>query len=34
MNAKSILGIYFQHPIVWDGIKWIDPKKKTLGHKV
>jgi DNA invertase Pin-like site-specific DNA recombinase len=28
------LDIYFQHPIVGDGIKWKDPKKKTLGYKV
>jgi DNA invertase Pin-like site-specific DNA recombinase len=28
------LDIYFQHPIVDDGIKWKDPKKKTLGYKV
>ena len=26
--------IHFQHPIVGDGIKWKDPKKKTLGYKV
>ena len=24
----------FQHPIVGDGIKWKEPKKKTLGYKV
>jgi DNA invertase Pin-like site-specific DNA recombinase len=28
------LEIHFQHPIVGDGIKWKDPKKKTLGYKV
>jgi uncharacterized protein YbjQ (UPF0145 family) len=28
------LKIHFQHPIVGDGIKWNDPKKKTLGYKV
>jgi DNA invertase Pin-like site-specific DNA recombinase len=28
------LEIYFQHPIVGDGIKWKDPKKKALGYKV
>ena len=36
-NAKTRnheLEIHFQHPIVGDGIKWKDPKKKTLGYKV
>jgi len=28
------LEIHFQHPIVGDGIKWKDPKKKALGYKV
>ncbi len=28
------LDIHFKHPIVGDGIKWKDPKKKTLGYKV
>jgi DNA invertase Pin-like site-specific DNA recombinase len=28
------LDIHFRHPIVGDGIKWKDPKKKTLGYKV
>lgn len=28
------LKIHFQHPIVGDGIKWNDPKKKSLGYKV
>ncbi|PHY06286.1 MAG: hypothetical protein CK528_10205 [Alcaligenaceae bacterium] len=28
------LDIHFHHPIVGDGIKWKDPKKKTLGYKV
>ncbi len=28
------LEIHFHHPIVGDGIKWKDPKKKTLGYKV
>lgn len=28
------LDIHFQHPIVGDGIKWKDPKKKDLGYKV
>jgi hypothetical protein len=28
------LDIHFRHPIVGDGIKWNDPKKKTLGYKV
>jgi hypothetical protein len=28
------LEIHFQHPIVGDGIKWKDPKKKTLGYTV
>lgn len=26
--------LHFTHPIVDDGIKWKDPKKKTLGYKV
>ena len=28
------LDIHFRHPIVGDGIKCKDPKKKTLGYKV
>ena len=28
------LEIHFQHPIVGDGIKWKDPKKKTSDYKV
>jgi hypothetical protein len=28
------LEIHFQYPIVGDGIKWKDPKKKTSGYKV
>lgn len=28
------LEIHFQHPIVGDGIKWKDPKKKTSNYKV
>jgi hypothetical protein len=28
------LDIHFRHPIVGDGIKYKDPKKKTLGYKV
>lgn len=28
------LEIHFQHPIVGDGIKWNDPKKKAFGYKL
>lgn len=34
LTREHELEIHFQHPIVGDGIKWKDPKKKTLGYKV